>query len=55
MQKVKGLRAIPAQGTIYLAALIDFSVLKNIHNDQEFVKLLRQEENLNVLPLSVMG
>lgn len=55
MQKVKGLRAIPAQGTIYIAAEIDFSVLKNIHNDQEFVKLLRHEENVNVLPLSVMG
>jgi aspartate/methionine/tyrosine aminotransferase len=55
MQKVKGLTVIPAQGTIYIAAEIDFSLLEDIHNDREFVKLLRQEENVNVLPLSVMG
>ena len=55
MQTIPGFKPIEAQGTIYLAIEVDFSQFKDINTDKELVQLLRKEENVNLIPLSVMG
>jgi aspartate/methionine/tyrosine aminotransferase len=48
------LKPIRAQGTFYLAVEVDFSLL-DITNDYEFARLLKAEQAVSVLPLSVFG
>lgn len=55
MQTIHGLTPMEAQGTIYLAVEVDLQKFKDIKDDNDFVRLLRAEENLNLLPLSAMG
>jgi aspartate/methionine/tyrosine aminotransferase len=44
-----------AHGTIYLTLELTLEHFKDIKSDREFVKLLFEEENVSILPLSVFG
>ncbi|KAL4434856.1 hypothetical protein ABPG74_021195 [Tetrahymena malaccensis] len=50
---IKGLKPIPAQGTFYISVLIDLNQFKNFKNDVDFLQALNEEENIQILPLSV--
>jgi tyrosine aminotransferase len=55
LENIHGLKALPAQGTIYLTVEIELEKFSNIPTDIDFVQKLRLEENVNVLPISIMG
>ena len=42
---IPGLKPVPAQGTFYLAVLLDLDIL-NFNDDVEFIKKTLEEENL---------
>ncbi|CAD8141835.1 unnamed protein product [Paramecium octaurelia] len=54
LNQIRGFKCIPAQGTIYLAVLIDLEVFK-VKNDAEFAKKLLLDQNVMLLPLSWNG
>lgn len=54
-QKIPGIKPLGAHGTIYLTLELTLEHFKDIKSDKEFVKLLFEEENVSILPLSVFG
>lgn len=46
---------MPAQGTIYITVEIELEQFKAFTSDIDFVRALKLEENISVLPISILG
>lgn len=53
--KIKGFKPVPAQGTFYIAVLIDLTHFTEFKSDLEFLQALLTEENVWILNLSAFN